>query len=231
MNSLSSQNNQYPEIHSDKILILDFGSQYTQLIARRVREFGVYCEIHASDCDSEFVVGYNPRGIILSGGPETVTDESAPVAPDAVFTLGVPVLGICYGMQTTVAQLGGRVDAASHREFGFAQVRARGHSGLLRDIEDHTTPEGYGMLDVWMSHGDRVTELPAGHLAVQTWKSMSLFQVEICLVIYRTGSSSFGGVAICFVSTLSTVIEFETTLALVQWSRAARLEGSQVIGS
>lgn len=171
MNSLNSQNDQHPDIHSDKILILDFGSQYTQLIARRVRESGVYCEIHASDCDSEFVVGYNPRGIILSGGPETVTDESAPVAPDAVFTLGVPVLGICYGMQTTVAQLGGRVDAASHREFGFAQVRARGHSGLLRDIEDHTTPEGYGMLDVWMSHGDRVTELPAGFKVIASTDS------------------------------------------------------------
>lgn len=147
-------------IHDHRILILDFGSQYTQLIARRVREAGVYCELHPYDMTDAALRAFNPRGIILSGGPESVTLASAPRAPQAVFDLGVPVLGICYGMQTMAAQLGGAVESAAHREFGYAQVRARGHSQLLRDIEDHTTPEGYGMLDVWMSHGDHVTQLP-----------------------------------------------------------------------
>ena len=149
-------------IHDHRILILDFGSQYTQLIARRVREAGVYCELHPYDMTDAALRAFNPRGIVLSGGPESVTLASAPRAPQAVFDLGVPVLGICYGMQTMAAQLGGAVESAAHREFGYAQVRARGHSQLLRDIEDHTTPEGYGMLDVWMSHGDHVTQLPAG---------------------------------------------------------------------
>lgn len=162
MNPPSRQSNPDADIHSRKILILDFGSQTTQLIARRVRESGVYCEIHSHDCREEWIVAYNPQGIILSGGPETVVADDAPKAPPVVFTLGVPVLGICYGMQTTAAQLGGRVESASRREFGFARVRARGHSELLRNIEDHATPEGYGMLDVWMSHGDHVVELPAG---------------------------------------------------------------------
>jgi GMP synthase (glutamine-hydrolysing) len=150
------------DIHSHKILILDFGSQYTQLIARRVREIGVYCEIHACDCDEDAIRSFAPRGIILSGGPETVTAAHTPRAPAVVFELGVPVLGICYGMQTMAEQLGGKVEGVDHREFGYAQVRARGHSSLLRNIEDHTTPEGYGMLDVWMSHGDQVTALPPG---------------------------------------------------------------------
>ncbi len=149
-------------IHAHRILILDFGSQYSQLIARRVREAGVYCELHPYDMADDAIRAFQPKGIILSGGPESVTPESTVRAPDAVFTLGVPVLGICYGMQTMAAQLGGKVAAADHREFGYAQVRARGHTTLLRDIEDHTTPEGYGMLDVWMSHGDHVTELPPG---------------------------------------------------------------------
>ena len=149
------------DIHSHRILILDFGSQYTQLIARRVREAGVYCELHAWDLmDDAAVRDFAPSGIILSGGPESVTGEEAPRAPQAVFELGVPVLGICYGMQTMAAQLGGKVVNAAHHEYGYAQVRARGHSVLLRDIEDHTSPEGYGLLDVWMSHGDRVEELP-----------------------------------------------------------------------
>ena len=149
-------------IHSDRILILDFGSQYTQLIARRVREAGVYSEIHAWDVAEEKIRALQPRGVILSGGPDTVTAETTGRAPELVFQLGVPVLGICYGMQTMASQLGGEVENADHHEYGYAQVRARGHSRLLREIEDHTTPEGYGMLDVWMSHGDRVVSLPEG---------------------------------------------------------------------
>ncbi len=151
-------------IHEDRILILDFGSQYTQLIARRVRSAGVYCEIHPWDWPEAEISAFSPRGIILSGGPQTVTGEGPESwrAPDSVFTLGVPVLGICYGMQTMAAQLGGQVVNASEHEYGHAQIRARGHSRLLRDIEDHTTEEGYGLLDVWMSHGDRVESLPPG---------------------------------------------------------------------
>lgn len=150
------------DIHQHRILILDFGSQYTQLIARRVREAGVYCELHPYDMDSAAIRAFNPRGVILSGGPESVTLTETPRAQQLVFELGVPVFGICYGMQTMAVQLGGEVQSAAYREFGYAQVRARGHSRLLRDIEDHTTAEGYGLLDVWMSHGDRVTQLPAG---------------------------------------------------------------------
>ncbi|MFA7096484.1 MAG: glutamine-hydrolyzing GMP synthase [Gammaproteobacteria bacterium] len=149
-------------IHAGRILILDFGSQYTQLIARRVREAGVYCEIHPWDMDAGALREFRPSGIILSGGPESATLEETPRAPQLVFELGVPVLGICYGMQTMAAQLGGAVEVSAHREYGYAQVRAHGHSRLLRDIEDHTSPEGYGLLDVWMSHGDRVAALPEG---------------------------------------------------------------------
>ncbi|MGD9889026.1 MAG: glutamine-hydrolyzing GMP synthase [Halothiobacillaceae bacterium] len=150
------------DIHSDRILILDFGSQYTQLIARRVREAGVFCELHPWDMDEAAIRAFAPKGVILSGGPESVTEDNPPRAPDMVFSLGVPVLGICYGMQTMAAQLGGKVETSDHQEFGFAAVRARGHTALLKDIEDHTTAEGFGLLDVWMSHGDRVVELPAG---------------------------------------------------------------------
>lgn len=149
-------------IHAHRILILDFGSQYTQLIARRVREAGVYCELHAWDISDEEIRNFNPNGIILSGGPESTVAENAPVAPQLVFELGVPVFGICYGMQTMTAQMGGKVENADHHEYGYAQIRARGHTTLLKDIEDHTTEEGYGMLDVWMSHGDRVVEMPEG---------------------------------------------------------------------
>lgn len=149
-------------IHSDKILIVDFGSQYTQLIARRVRESGVYSEIHPWDMSSQKVRDFAPAGIILSGSPESTVGEASPRAPDAVFELGVPVLGICYGMQTMAAQLGGKVEVSHHREYGYAQVRAHSHTALLRDIEDDTSSEGYGLLDVWMSHGDRVCELPQG---------------------------------------------------------------------
>ncbi len=146
----------------DKILILDFGAQYAQLIARRVREAGVYCELHPWDVSEAFVREFAPRGVILSGGPASVTETTPPRAPQAVFELGVPVLGICYGMQTMAAQLGGKVENATHREFGYAEVRARGHSALLRDIQDRSNPQGHGLLDVWMSHGDKVTELPPG---------------------------------------------------------------------
>jgi GMP synthase (glutamine-hydrolysing) len=149
-------------IHSDKILILDFGSQYTQLIARRIREIGVYCEIYSCDCSAEEIQNFAPKGVILSGGPETVTSSDTPRAPQIVFELGIPVLGICYGMQTMAEQLGGKVESSDHREFGYAQIRARGHSKLLLNIEDHTSAEGFGLLDVWMSHGDRVVELPTG---------------------------------------------------------------------
>lgn len=150
------------DIHSQRILILDFGAQYTQLIARRVRELGVYCEIYPWDVSEAEVTAFGAKGIILSGGPESVTVGDAPFAPANVFTLGLPVLGICYGMQTMAAQLGGKVASSDHREFGYAQVRARGHTQLLQGIEDQVTPEGYGMLDVWMSHGDKVIEMPAG---------------------------------------------------------------------
>ncbi|WP_417499059.1 glutamine-hydrolyzing GMP synthase [Methylophaga sp.] len=149
-------------IHDHRILILDFGSQYTQLIARRTREAGVYCELRNPEITEAEIREFNPKGIILSGGPDSTIGEAAPSAPQAVFEMGLPVLGICYGMQTMTAQLGGAVESSNHREFGYAQIRARGHSELLRDIEDHTTAEGWGMLDVWMSHGDRVAELPEG---------------------------------------------------------------------
>jgi GMP synthase (glutamine-hydrolysing) len=156
------------DIHAHSALIIDFGSQYTQLIARRVRESGVYCEIWPYDNCEDALVRMQPRGVILSGGPETVTGDDTPRAPQQVFDMGVPLLGICYGMQTMAAQLGGRVGTSDKHEYGYAQVRARGHSRLLRDIEDHTSPEGYGLLDVWMSHGDRVEELPPGFIAICT---------------------------------------------------------------
>jgi GMP synthase (glutamine-hydrolysing) len=162
------------DIHSDRILILDFGSQYTQLIARRVREAGVYCELHPWDMGADAIRDFAPRGVILSGGPQSVHAAETPRADPLVFDLGVPVLGICYGLQTMAAQLGGSVAPATEREYGYAQVRARGHSKLLRDIEDHTTPEGYGLLDVWMSHGDRVESLPAGFSVIAETTSAPL---------------------------------------------------------
>jgi GMP synthase (glutamine-hydrolysing) len=152
----------HQNIHADRILILDFGSQYTQLIARRVREAGVYSELYGWDVDADVIRNFKPKGIILSGGPETVTADESPFANPVVFELGVPVLGICYGMQTMAAQLGGKVETSEHHEYGYAQVRARGHTQLLQDIEDHTSAEGFGLLDVWMSHGDRVIDLPPG---------------------------------------------------------------------
>ena len=146
----------------DKILILDFGSQVTQLIARRVREAHVYCEIHPNDVSDDFVRAFAPKGIILSGSHGSIYEDHQLRAPQAVWELGVPVLGICYGMQTMAAQLGGAVQWSDQREFGYAEVRARGHTRLLDGIEDFHTPEGHGMLKVWMSHGDKVTALPPG---------------------------------------------------------------------
>ena len=142
-----------------KILILDFGSQFTQLIARRVREQQVYCEIHPYDVSDAFIRQFNPQGIILSGGPNSAYTETM-AAPEVVFSLGKPVFGICYGMQTMALQLGGTVEGSDTREFGYAEVRARGHSRLFDGIEDRTNAEGHGLLDVWMSHGDKVTALP-----------------------------------------------------------------------
>jgi GMP synthase (glutamine-hydrolysing) len=146
----------------DKILILDFGAQYSQLIARRVREAKVYCELHPCDVGERFIRDFAPRGVILSGGPASVYENATPKAPDAVFKLGIPVLGICYGMQTMAAQLGGQVENSPVREFGYAEVRARSHSKLLDGIQDRINGERHGLLDVWMSHGDKVTALPPG---------------------------------------------------------------------
>jgi GMP synthase (glutamine-hydrolysing) len=155
----------HPDIHAHRILILDFGAQYTQLIARRVRELGVYCEIHPWDMSEAQVRAFRPRGVILSGGPESVTARNAPRAPPAVYELGVPVLGICYGMQIMAQQLGGRVSASSEREFGYAEVTVTGASRLLDELEDRRNAAGHALLDVWMSHGDRVDALPPGFIA------------------------------------------------------------------
>lgn len=154
------------DIHAHRILIVDFGAQYTQLIARRVRESGVYCEIHPWDMSDADVRAFGASGIILSGGPESVTDIEPPVAPQAVFEQNVPVLGICYGMQTMAKQLGGRVTTGLHREFGYAQVTSSAPSRLLDGLGDHTDDKGRALLDVWMSHGDRVEQLPDGFVAV-----------------------------------------------------------------
>jgi GMP synthase (glutamine-hydrolysing) len=150
----------------ERILILDFGSQVTQLIARRIREAHVFCEVHPCDVSEDWVRNYakdgSLKGIILSGSHASIYEETTDKAPQAVFELGVPVLGICYGMQAMAQQLGGKVEAGHTREFGSAQIRARGHTKLLDGIQDSTTPEGHGLLDVWMSHGDKVTEMPPG---------------------------------------------------------------------
>ena len=157
-----------PDIHSDRILVLDFGSQYTQLIARRVREAGVYCEILPHDVDSARIDRFAARGIILSGGPESVVDSASVRAPARVFEIGVPVLGICYGMQTMAAQLGGRVETSARREFGHAELQVAGPGALLEGISETERPDAQ-RLDVWMSHGDRVLEMPPGfHLMAST---------------------------------------------------------------
>jgi GMP synthase (glutamine-hydrolysing) len=154
------------DIHSSRVLILDFGAQYTQLIARRVRELGVYCEILPWDISSDDVRKWQPRGIILSGGPESVTDREPPRAPQVVFELGVPVLGICYGMQTMAQQLGGRVVNSNHREFGYAEVTSVAANKLFEGIFDRQDAQGRAVLDVWMSHGDKVESLPPGFTAI-----------------------------------------------------------------
>ncbi|MGL4573379.1 MAG: glutamine-hydrolyzing GMP synthase [Burkholderiaceae bacterium] len=148
-------------MHS-KILILDFGSQVTQLIARRVREAHVYCEIHPCDVSDEFVKSFGAHGVILSGSHASLWEDETLRAPQAVFELGVPVLGICFGMYAIAAALGGKVEGGHKREFGYAEVRARGHTKLLDGLADYTTDQGHGMLHVWMSHGDNVTEMPPG---------------------------------------------------------------------
>jgi len=144
----------------DKILILDFGSQYTQLIARRIRELNIYSEIHPYDLDIKTLKKFSPKAIILSGGPNSVYDNDTPKAPKEIFELNVPILGICYGMQTLINQFGGKVETSSKREFGYAEIRAHGHSKLFKDIQDRSNDEGHGLLDVWMSHGDKVTDIP-----------------------------------------------------------------------
>ena len=149
-------------MNHDKVLILDFGSQVTQLIARRVREAHVYCEIHPNDVSDEFIKTFAPKAIILSGSHASTYEQQDLRAPQAVWDAGVPVLGICYGMFTMTVQQGGQVQASSHREFGYAEVRAHGHTQLLDGLQDFSTPEGHGMLKVWMSHGDKVTALPPG---------------------------------------------------------------------
>jgi GMP synthase (glutamine-hydrolysing) len=154
------------DIHAHRILILDFGAQYTQLIARRVRELGVYCEIHPWDMSDADVAAFGARGVILSGGPESVSDTQPPKAPESVFTLGVPVLGICYGMQTMAAQLNGTVSASKHREFGYAQVTVSSPCRLLDGLRDHVDSQNRPLLDVWMSHGDSVTQLPPGFVGI-----------------------------------------------------------------
>src|SRR5690349_10457962 len=155
----------------DKVLILDFGSQVTQLIARRVREAHVYCEIHPNDVSDDFIRSFAPKAIILSGSHASTYEDHELRAPQAVWDLGVPVLGICYGMQTMAVQLGGKVEWSDHREFGYAEVRAHGHTKLLAGVQDFSTPEGHGMLKVWMSHGDKVTALPPGFVLMASTPS------------------------------------------------------------
>jgi GMP synthase (glutamine-hydrolysing) len=153
-------------IHDHRILILDFGSQYTQLIARRVRELGVYCELWAWDVSEAQIREFSPSGIILSGGPESVTEQNSPRAPEYVFAAGIPVLGVCYGMQTMAEQLGGSVQGSDKREFGYAQVEVIGDCPLFANIEDHLADNGNSLLDVWMSHGDKVAGIPDGFTTV-----------------------------------------------------------------
>ncbi|WP_299730929.1 glutamine-hydrolyzing GMP synthase [uncultured Endozoicomonas sp.] len=159
------------DIHSDRILILDFGSQYTQLIARRVREIGVYCELHPWDMSDEDIQAFAPKAVILSGGPESVTGEDSPRASELVLNLGIPVLGICYGMQTMAEQLGGKVSTSDLREFGYARVDLEGKTSLFNGIEDHVGEGGKLSLDVWMSHGDKVSALPEGFVVAASTPS------------------------------------------------------------
>ncbi|NAW33868.1 glutamine-hydrolyzing GMP synthase [Halomonas alimentaria] len=177
------------DIHAHKILILDFGSQYTQLIARRVREIGVYSEVRAFDISEAEIREYAPNGIILAGGPESVTELDSPRAPACVFEMGLPVLGICYGMQTMAEQLGGAVEGSHVHEFGYAQIRLDAETALFRDISDHIDHEtGRNLLDVWMSHGDKVSRVPAEFtvtastpscpIAAMAWEEKRFFGVQ-----------------------------------------------------
>ncbi|WP_027350655.1 glutamine-hydrolyzing GMP synthase [Halotalea alkalilenta] len=176
------------DIHAHKILILDFGSQYTQLIARRVREIGVYCEIHAFDMSESEIRAFDPNGIILSGGPESVSELGSPRAPECVFELGLPVFGICYGLQTMAEQLGGRTIGSNVREFGYAQIRVDVEDRLLKGIKDHLSDDGKPLLDVWMSHGDKVGEAPAQFtvtastpscpIAAMAWEEKNFYGVQ-----------------------------------------------------
>ncbi len=176
------------DIHSQRILILDFGSQYTQLIARRIREIGVYSEIRAFDMSDDEIRAFNPQGIILAGSPESTTAEHAPRAPQAVFELGVPVLGICYGMQTMAIQFGGEVQGSKVQEFGYAQIKVEDSNPLFHDIKDHVDHDGAALLDVWMSHGDKVTKLPENFellastascpIAGMMWKEKNFYGVQ-----------------------------------------------------
>lgn len=175
MNNNSDLSPPQHNIHDQRILILDFGSQYTQLIARRVRECGVFCEIYSCDAAEKDIIAAAPDGIILSGGPETVTDHDTPRAPNIVFELGCPLLGICYGMQTMATQLGGEVTPTHcNSEFGYAQVAVPEDSALLHDIEDHLSADNVSLLDVWMSHGDKVTRLPKGFTCIASSKDCAI---------------------------------------------------------
>ena len=165
-------------IHDHRILILDFGSQYTQLIARRIREIGVYCEIKPFDVTEQELQDFHPRGIILAGGPESVTQLGGPRAPQMLFESGLPILGICYGMQTMAEQLGGRVASSEKREFGYAQVKVRAESALLKGIADHLTDQGETLLDVWMSHGDKVIAMPEGFELVASSESAPISAMQ-----------------------------------------------------
>ena len=155
------------DLHAQRLLIVDFGAQYTQLIARRIREAGVYCEIHPFDMPDEAVRAFAPKGIILSGGPESVTEQYTPRAPSAVFELGVPILGICYGMQTMAAQLGGKVESSVVREFGHAEINKEADNPLFTDMAFTAA----GNVPVWMSHGDKVTSLPPGFVCISSTPS------------------------------------------------------------
>ncbi len=169
------------DIHAQRILILDFGSQYTQLIARRVREIGVFCEIRAFDMSIQDIVAYQPKGIILAGSPESVTQAGSPRAPEGIFTLGVPILGICYGMQTMAAQLGGSVSGSDVHEFGFARINLLTDSPLFADIKDHLDSKtGQAQLDVWMSHGDKVSQLPNGFEVIAATDNCPIAAMQHC---------------------------------------------------
>lgn len=159
------------DIHQHRILILDFGSQYTQLIARRIREIGVYCEIWPWDVTEAEIAEFKPDGIILSGGPESATAQEGPKAPAIIFAMQVPVLGICYGLHTMAAQLGGKVEPSDEKEFGYAEVELVRASALFDGISDRQSESESSLLDVWMSHGDKVTRLPQGFVLVASTNS------------------------------------------------------------